>query len=171
VVRDEGGEVNLAVTDLPPQPAGVARIDIREPIDVFAARWAAQRLAQAIGFSPTVGLELAIVISELATNILKYGVRGTITMRPLDEPGRGRGIELIAEDEGPPLADLALAVQDGFGDRGPLDPLKHGRGGIGAGLGAIIRLTDHFEYRPGPGRKAFRAVRFLARPRRAPTEL
>lgn len=140
-----------------------ARVTIRQPIDVFVARWTVQRVAAAAGFGGVAQQELAIVVSELATNILKYGVRGEITVRPVDWPRPG--VEVVAEDEGPPLADLALAIQDGFGDRGPLDPGKQiGRGGIGAGLGAVIRLTDTFEYLDSP-RKAFRAIRYVARPR------
>jgi anti-sigma regulatory factor (Ser/Thr protein kinase) len=145
---------------------GEYRISIVEALDVFVVRWTAQRLAAVIGFSSQVRQELAIVVSELATNILKYGVRGQIAMAAVDDPGLGRGIELIAEDEGPPLADLGIAVRDGHCDRGPIDPAKQiGRGGIGAGLGAVIRLTDSFDYRPGPHRKSFRVVRYLARPR------
>ena len=58
-----------------------------------------------------------------------------------------------------------MAIQDGCGDDGPIDPARQlGRGGIGSGLGAIIRLTDIFEYRASP--KSFRAVRYVRRPRR-----
>jgi anti-sigma regulatory factor (Ser/Thr protein kinase) len=164
----------------PDRPGRDARDDrdevvvaIREALDVFLARWTAQRLASAIGFLPASRQEVAIAVSELATNILKYGVRGAIVMRLVDGPEHGPGLELIAEDEGPPLADLATAILDGQSDRGAIDPMTLlGRGGIGAGLGAIIRFTDVFEYRPGgPGgpRKAFRAVRYLRRPRRADT--
>lgn len=145
---------------------GDAAVAVADPLDVFSARWAAQRLAAAIGFAPAARQEIAIVVSELATNILKYGVRGVIAMRAVDDPARGPGLELLAEDDGPPIADLATAVLDGHGERGPIDPMLLGRGGIGSGLGAIIRLTDVFEYRDGPPRKAFRAVRYLRRPRR-----
>ena len=142
-------------------------VRVADPIDVFSARWAAQRIATAIGFASAARQEIAIVVSELATNILKYGVRGDIAMHRVDDAALGAGLELIAFDDGPPLTDLAMAIQDGCGDGGPIDPARQlGRGGIGSGLGAIIRLSDLFEYRPGPGRKAFRAVRFVRRPRR-----
>jgi anti-sigma regulatory factor (Ser/Thr protein kinase) len=141
------------------------RAQIAESLDVFAARWTAQRLAAGIGFAPPACAEIAIVVSELATNILKYGVRGAIVMARTDDD-LGPGLELIAEDEGPLLTDLATAIQDGCGEAGPIDPCRQlGRGGIGAGLGAIIRLTDRFEYLPRGARKSFRAVRYLRRPR------
>lgn len=139
---------------------------VREPLDVFLARWAVQRIAAQIGFVTTAKHELAIVVSELCTNILKYGVRGEVGFRRIDDTAGGVGIEIVAEDEGPPLADLSLALRDGWGDRGPIDPAHLRRGGIGAGLGAIQRLTDVFEYRPDGARKSFRVVRYLRRPRR-----
>ncbi len=146
------------------------RARIRDALDVFAARRKGHALAAAIGFPQLACLEIAIVISELATNILKYGVRGEIAMRRTEAPGRGVGIELVAEDEGPPLASFATALLDGHEDSGPIDPARQvGRGGIGAGLGAILRMSDEFEYLPGPGRKSFRATRYLRRPRRAQT--
>ena len=149
---------------------GEHRVVVREPLDLFTARWTAQRIAGSIGFSSVARQEIAIVVSELGTNILKYGTRGHISMRPIDEPPRGPGIELIAEDEGPLLADLETALRDGFCERGPIDPLDQlRRGGIGAGLGAVIRLSDSFEYIPARPRKAFRVVRYVARPRRAAT--
>ena len=137
------------------------RTPIRESLDVFTARRRARQLATTLGFAPAPSLEIAIVVSELATNILKYGVRGEITVRRT-EPPAPPGVDILAEDEGPPLADLELAVRDGYGDTGPIDPDRWlGRGGIGAGLGAVIRLSDSFEYHPGPGKKYFRAVRYL----------
>jgi anti-sigma regulatory factor (Ser/Thr protein kinase) len=138
-------------------------VAVREPLDVFLARWAVQRVAAQIGFAKTASAELAIVVSELSTNILKYGVRGEISLARVEDPARGTAIEITAEDEGPPLADLELALRDGWGDRGPIDPSHLRRGGIGAGLGAIRRLTDEFEYRPGGARKSFRVLRYLRR--------
>jgi anti-sigma regulatory factor (Ser/Thr protein kinase) len=148
------------------RPAGAGWfVAIREPLDVFLARWAVQRVATQIGFSKHAGQELAIVVSELCTNILKYGVRGEIGLRRCDDGVAGAGIEITAEDEGPPLACFDTALRDGFGDRGPIDPAQLRRGGIGAGMGAIRRLTDVFEYRPGTPRKSFRVIRWLRRPR------
>lgn len=133
---------------------------------MFAARWAVQRFAREVGFSATSRTELAIVVSELATNILKYGGGGgAIELRRIVDATAGAGLEIVAEDQGPPLADLARAMRDGWDDRGPLDPSHVRRGGIGAGLGAVRRLTDFFEYRPGGARKSFRVIRFLHRPR------
>jgi anti-sigma regulatory factor (Ser/Thr protein kinase) len=146
---------------------GEHRVVVREAIDLFTARWTAQRIAGSIGFPELARQEIAIVVSELGTNILKYGTRGVIAMRPIDEATLGRGIELLAEDEGPLITDLETAVRDGHCERGPIDPIHQPRrGGIGAGLGAVLRFTDSFEYIPSRPRKAFRVVRYLKRPRR-----
>jgi anti-sigma regulatory factor (Ser/Thr protein kinase) len=144
----------------------VQRVVVREALDVFLARWAVLRLAKEIGFSTIAGHELAIVVSELSTNILKYGVRGEVELRRVEDAAAGTGIAIVAFDEGPPLACLESAMRDGWHDRGPLDPALLRRGGIGAGLGAVERLTDRFEYLPDGARKAFRVTRFLRRPRR-----
>jgi anti-sigma regulatory factor (Ser/Thr protein kinase) len=150
---------------------GARRVRIADPLDVFVARWSTEQLAIELGFPRLAAKELAIVVSELATNILKYGVRGEVDLCGVDGAPHGKGLAIVAEDEGPPLADLALALRDGYGDRGPIQADRLiGRGGIGAGLGAVVRLTDAFEYLPGDdregGRKAFRVVRYLQRPRK-----
>ena len=137
------------------------RASITESLDVFAARRKGRELAAAIGFAPNACIEIAIVVSELATNIVKYGVRGEIVMRKVAEPV---GIELIAEDEGPPVACFATAVRDGYGDRGPIEPDKQlGRGGIGAGLGAVVRLSDDLGWEPTSDGKLVWAVRYAKR--------
>jgi anti-sigma regulatory factor (Ser/Thr protein kinase) len=159
-----------------PRPPAGRLVRIAESLDVFVARWAAQQVAASLGFGNGACQELAIVVSELATNIVKYGVRGTIAVQGLIDPRHGAGIELVAEDEGPPIADLAMAMQDGCGAAGPIDPATQWRrGGIGAGLGAVLRLTDRFEYEViaaahgSAVTKRFRCVRYLVRPRRATT--
>lgn len=121
-------------------------------------------MAAFMGFSDLDCGEIAIVISELAVNILKYGIRGQIDLEGIDDPVRGPGLRVTARDEGPPLDDFHTALMDGHKDGGPIDPATlFGRRGIGMGLGAVLRLTDHFEYRGEQGAKAFVATRFRRR--------
>ncbi|HBL26237.1 MAG TPA: hypothetical protein DD490_05310 [Acidobacteria bacterium] len=118
----------------------------------------ARHLATLFGFGTRRSAEIAIVVSELATNIAKHGIRGEIILQ-LDEdlPPRGE-LTVIARDIGPPIRDLALAMTDGCDDRGPIDPsLLLSRGGLGTGLGAILRLSDRFEYRDLDEGKEIRA--------------
>lgn len=148
----------------------MAQYDIREAVDIFAPRQAVRSLAGVLGFSSDAGLELAIVVSELASNILKYGVEGTVSIDALFGQRHGAGILIIARDVGAPFYDLQMALQDGCDDRGRLDPgVLLSRGGIGSGLGAICRFTDSFQLvatEDGKG-KAIHVERFIKRPRRS----
>jgi anti-sigma regulatory factor (Ser/Thr protein kinase) len=114
--------------------------------DVLAVSREAQRLGLLFGFTKKRATELAIVVSELGTNIVKYGVHGEIGLS-FDTAGEGE-VRVAARDVGPPIRDLDLALKDGCNDRGPIDPADiMGRGGLGTGLGAVLRLAEHFECR------------------------
>ncbi|HVT18781.1 MAG TPA: ATP-binding protein [Thermoanaerobaculia bacterium] len=140
---------------------------VRAPEDVAIARNQAQRLARELGFGRKRAAEIAIVVSELASNIVKYGVRGEIALalaaaeESRDGPGKGRGeLMVVARDAGPPIHDLATAMRDGCDDRGPIDPaILLRRGGLGTGLGAVVRLADHFEYRHAEACAAGKEIR------------
>jgi anti-sigma regulatory factor (Ser/Thr protein kinase) len=71
-----------------------------------------------------------------------------------------------SRDEGPAFHDLQLALRDGFNDRGPIDSgtlLK--RGGFGAGLGAVVRMTDSFRVNLLSCGKEIHVMRFRTRQR------
>lgn len=141
------------------------RID--HEVSVFAPRRAARDLAISLGFDRRAATELAIAVSELASNIVKYGVRGGVTVEATNDPVRGVGVRIIAADEGPPFRDFATALRDGCDDRGPLDPMTFlKRHGIGAGLGAVKRFSDTITLEPaaeGSGEKRIVVVRYLKR--------
>jgi anti-sigma regulatory factor (Ser/Thr protein kinase) len=131
---------------------------------VFGARSAARSFAAGIGFGRTAQGEIVIVVSELASNILKYGVRGEIAFRGVSDDSNRPGIEIAASDVGPPIRDFASALRDGWTDGEPIDPrLLFRRKGIGAGLGAVLRLTDRVSYQPTSTGKVIVAQRFLKR--------
>jgi anti-sigma regulatory factor (Ser/Thr protein kinase) len=166
---------------------------IREWSDVAIARHQGRRLARDAGFEASRAGAVAIVVSELASNIVKYGVRGEIEIRV--EPGGADGggadggladragagprqagtagrdaatmaITVIARDVGPPIHDLPTAMRDGHDDRGPIDAAALAqRGGLGTGLGAVARLADRLEVRQEEGRKQITAT-FTRRPAR-----
>lgn len=138
---------------------------IREELDVFEARRTARRLAVECGFAVQAREELAIAVSELASNIVKYGVSGDISFERVRADRWGNGLRVVARDIGPPIANLALAVRDGYSDTGPIDPLQmRNRKGFGCGLGAVVRFSDYFEYAPGDGEKRICIVRYANRP-------
>jgi anti-sigma regulatory factor (Ser/Thr protein kinase) len=76
----------------------------------------------------------ALVATEVATNLVKYGKQGTVTVSTFVE-GDTAGVELVAADRGPGFADFASSARDG-----------HSTGGsLGIGLGAILRASDVFD--------------------------
>jgi serine/threonine-protein kinase RsbT len=140
--------------------------DVRDAIDLYAPRQGVKDVGARLGFMRGDCQELAIVVSELTSNILKYGVRGSIAIEATESSAQACAIKIVARDEGPPFHSLDLALRDGYDDRGPIDPamlLK--RGGLGTGLGAVIRLTDAFEVRDLPVGKTIHVVRYRTRPR------
>ena len=136
---------------------------IRDRLDLFQLQRATKQYAAQLGFDRRACEELAIVASELSSNVLKYGIKGTLEISSLEDT-QGKAIVLAARDIGPPFRNLELAMQDGCDDNGPIDPaLLASRGGIGAGLGAILRLTHSFRVEPEPVGKRVIAIRYLNR--------
>lgn len=136
-------------------------ISVVDPVDVLHAQTSVRRLAAEHGFDRFACQELAIVASELASNIIKYGERGEILAQVLASP-RGPCLELIAKDRGPQFHNLESAMKDGWDQNGPIDPvvlLK--RSGIGGGLGAILRFTHTFAVEELPQGKQIVTRRYL----------
>lgn len=145
-----------------PRGPGARIVPIREALDLFRARSETRALAEAAGFDRVVCEELAIVVTELCTNMLKYAGGGDLEVGPGAGDGGRQGLAIRAIDRGPPIDDFELAVQDGFCATGPLDPGEIlSRGGLGAGLGAVARLTDELSYEEEEGQKFVLAKRFL----------
>ena len=118
-----------------------ATVPIGHEGDIVAARQKGRELAAATGFSSTDQTMIALAISEIARNILTYAGRGQVALRCLDEDGR-RGVLVVATDEGPGIADIALAMRDGY---------STGRS-LGVGLPGSKRVMDDFELVSAPGR-------------------
>ena len=78
--------------------------------------------------------------SELARNVLRYGGGGEGRINYLRDGGR-QGLELSFSDQGPGIADIALALSDGYTSGG----------GLGLGLGGAKRLSDEFQIDTAPG--------------------
>lgn len=139
-------------------------LKIRERSDIYGARQLIRSIGAEVGFARRPCDELAIVVSELGSNILKYGVRGS--MRIQAASGGRAGVMIVARDFGPPFHDLEMAMRDGYDDRGPIDPmLLLKRGGFGGGLGAVLRFSHSFRVDPLPDGKAIEVVRYVEAPR------
>ena len=109
-------------------------IDVREFSQVAEARRAAVSLAEKAGFGVNDAGRVAIVITELSTNLIKHGQGGTLLVGSFSDD-TGQGIECLALDQGPGIADLAEAMRDGYSTAGS----------PGTGLGAIDRATQSFD--------------------------
>lgn len=134
--------------------------------DVFIARQAAERLALSEGYPRVAAQEVALIVSELAWNIVRHAGSGRIEIAVIVDRRLGPGLEIRACDGAPPIADLALAQRDGHTAGGPIPAdamLK--RRGIGSGLGAVARLGDRLVQEPRPPGKCLIVTRFLVRPR------
>jgi anti-sigma regulatory factor (Ser/Thr protein kinase) len=108
---------------------------------VGVVRRAATALATQLGLPANRVAELAIVASELASNLHKHADGGTVLIRAL----RGEtdcGVELVSIDAGPGMADLAWSARDGHSTAGTL----------GIGLGAIARQAGRLDGYSRPGR-------------------
>jgi anti-sigma regulatory factor (Ser/Thr protein kinase) len=144
------------------------RYEVRDWIDVHHIQRRAMEFAHLLGFSRRECGEIAIVASELTSNILKYGLRGSVEIESVTDSG-GTGVTLIAHDCGPPFRNLETAKLDGHDDAGPIDPLHMlKRRGIGGGLGAVVRLTNSFRVETKPNGKSVHVVRYLSRRSRRP---
>ena len=115
-------------------------LDIRSSADVVSVRQAARALAERVGFSLVDQTKLVTAASELARNTIDYGGGGSVRLE-LVENGVRRGVRLTFEDQGPGIADLALALKDGYTSGG----------GLGLGLGGARRLVNDFNIESSPG--------------------
>lgn len=109
-------------------------ITITSDASVMAARQKGRELAVAVGISGSDLTLLATAISEIARNIVQYAGHGELEFRHVVRGGK-RGLMIIARDNGPGIADLRQAMQDGFSTSR----------GMGLGLPGARRLMDDFE--------------------------
>ena len=110
------------------------RVSITSEDDILTARQQARSLAVRVGFWSVEQTFIAIAVSELALNILQYAGKGEIVLSASENPGT-QGIDIVARDEGPGIADTELAMQEGYS--------TSNRPGLG--LPGAKRLMDEFE--------------------------
>lgn len=101
-----------------------------------ARRWA-NTLAERAGLGSAGRGNVSILVTELATNLVRHAGGGEIVLNRLSDPS---GLELLSLDKGPGLPDLDRCMRDGFSTAG----------GAGTGLGAISRLSHRLEFYSQP---------------------
>jgi anti-sigma regulatory factor (Ser/Thr protein kinase) len=113
------------------------RVVVQDPSRTAEARRIARRLAQGIGFDETRAEQVAIVVTEASTNLLKHAGGGEIMLRTTrDDPKSSPDLEVLALDQGPGMANLDQCLRDGFSTGGS----------PGQGLGAIRRLSTDSDF-------------------------
>ena len=103
---------------------------IKEEADIGEARRVTRKLAQDSGLDNNDVERAAIIVTEAASNILKHARQGKILIY-----SKHTGIEFLMLDQGPGIANMTMAMQDGFSTAGSK----------GTGLGAMSRLSTEFD--------------------------
>lgn len=111
------------------------KVIVDDATGVADARRQAAKMAEWVGLPDRLHGEVTLVVSEAASNILKYAQRGEILLRRTVHSGAATSLEMIALDKGPGIRNIAEAMRDG-----------HSTGGsLGAGLGTMQRRASFFD--------------------------
>jgi serine/threonine-protein kinase RsbT len=113
---------------------------LRTSDDVVRIRQTVRARAVTAGFSLVEQTKIVTAASEIGRNTVDYGGGGILRIELLRN-GRNRGVRLTFTDQGPGIADLSLAMKDGYTSGG----------GLGLGLGGAKRLSNEFDIRSTPG--------------------
>jgi serine/threonine-protein kinase RsbT len=116
------------------------RISVETNDDVVRVRARVREAAVRAGFGHIDQVRLVTAASELARNIRLYAERGAVEITRVKNDNR-RGLRIRFEDSGPGIADIKLAMTDGYTTSR----------GLGKGLPGSRRLVDDFEIESAPG--------------------
>lgn len=109
-------------------------VELSDPSHAGEARRLALHCVERNGLGETERGAIAIAVTELATNILKHAGSGTIVCQCMAQNGSA-GLRVLALDKGPGILDVGRALEDGYSTSGT----------AGNGLGAVRRLSTHFD--------------------------
>jgi anti-sigma regulatory factor (Ser/Thr protein kinase) len=116
------------------------RIEVADSSGSGQARRAAADLARGLAFDAHDAGRVALVVTELATNLVKHAQGGELLLHALETRDR-TGIAILSLDRGPGISDARAAVQDGYSTTGT----------PGTGLGAVRRKASRFDLYSSPG--------------------
>jgi len=123
------------------EPISQAIFPVSESSHVAAARRGAADIARKLQFDDMLTGRVSLVVTEAATNILKHADHGSILIRDVSTRDM-TGIEIVAIDNGPGIANLQASLRDGVSTAQTQ----------GSGLGAMRRLSHSFDAYTLPGK-------------------
>ncbi len=135
-------------------------VPVHDSTRVRDARVAAEEAATLAGLDEPRTAAAALVVTELATNLLKHAGGGQVLVDIVAPPRADGGAHLVqiaAIDHGPGIADIRAALRDGYSTARSL----------GAGLGTCRRIADDFDLYSVPGRGTVVLARVGVRPKEA----
>jgi anti-sigma regulatory factor (Ser/Thr protein kinase) len=126
---------------------------VRKETDIYVAITRGRELTTALGFNDIDRTRVEIVILELTRNILVHAGSGELRLEPIQKEDC-RGVVVEARDHGPGIADIELAMRDGYSTAHTL----------GAGLPGVQRLMDDFEIESSAANGTLvRAIKWLCK--------
>lgn len=124
------------IGNYPPHGGPTSEVTIVSDMsEVGAARRSIVARASALGLDETQCGTVAIVATELATNLARHARDGRLVTRALLSDDGPLGIEILSVDAGPGMANVSVFLRDGFSTAGT----------AGKGLGAVQRMADEFD--------------------------
>lgn len=121
-------------------PAASETLPITSSTDIVAVRQKVRELSIQLKFTLVDQTKLVTAASELARNALEHGRGGSCRLEIIKN-GLRQGLRLAFEDRGPGIADIELAMKDGYTTGN----------GLGLGLSGSKRLVNEFEIHSSPG--------------------
>ncbi len=115
-------------------------IAIKDQSQIAEARREAAAIAQRNGFKEDDSGRVALIATELASNLIKHGRGGELLIGTFED-NEGSGIELLAIDQGPGIGNVEQCLRDGYSSAGT----------AGNGLGAVIRQSQLVDIASWPG--------------------
>ncbi len=128
------GRPDRAAAGEPVTRATRIRLPIGDEWEVVLARKHGRDLAREAGLSESAAHALATAISEIVRNVVVHAGRGDVSLDIIEDRGR-RGVIVVVRDDGPGIAEPALAMQDGYSTAN----------GLGLGLSSAQRLVDKLD--------------------------
>lgn len=111
-------------------------IHVTDISKVAEARRRATEIAQSAGFDETNVGKVALLVTELGTNLVKHAVGGQMILSDVGD----QGVEVLSLDRGPGITNLSECLRDGYSSAGS----------PGTGLGALARLASEHDIHSVP---------------------